>query len=327
MKKGFKVLLLTIGFGFILSSPLFAENATVTYVRGKVEVQRTDGNWYPLDVGDVVTESETISTGFYSDLKLEYNSSIIALGALTRVTLENLSSSSDKDSVSLYLNTGAVRSKVNHTKEKRVSYVVKSPVAVASVRGTDFTITANGMVTCNEGAVVVFPNIDISKGNAKKDKNEKVEEEEESEEETSSEAEETSSESSVTTSAVAIEDTAESSTSSDEITESNAGDYGPATSTTPAKAIANDAPAGAIVVAKSQTVSITSIGTTETPIANASKKSQQAKAVVTTAASQEAEIVGSSTVTAQSSAKEVTAAVEAVVIKTGKITAEIVLQD
>jgi len=285
-----------------LCSPVFAENATVTYVRGKVEVQRQDGNWYPLSIGDVVEQSETISTGFYSDVKLEYNSSVIALGALTRVTLENLNSSSDKEDVSLYLNMGAVRSKVNHTKERRVSYVVKSPVAVASVRGTDFTITATGAVTCHEGAVVVFPNTErFEVTSASKSKKEQKSEDE-TEEEDVDEEEETPS-------------------------ETLPGDYESATATTAAKEIANDAPAGAIVVGKDQTVSITSVGTTETPIVNASKKTQQAKTVVTSAADQEVEVVGSAATTNQASAKEVTSAVENVQIKPGSITAEIELID
>lgn len=318
MRKELKKLFVIIGLSLLVCSSVFAEgsSAKVTFVRGKVEVQRQDGNWYPLEIGDVVNEAETISTGFYSDLKLEYNSSIIALGALTRVTLENLSSSTEKDNVSLYLNTGAVRSKVNHTKERRVSYVVKTPVAVASVRGTDFTVTAKGEITCNEGAVVVFPNVEkhntAVKNNAKEDS-----------EEESSEDEEESSE--PITEAVAIAESVETTDASSEV--ETTGDYGSATPTTAAREIANDAPAGAIVVGKAQTVSITVVGTTETPIATATKKSQQAKTVVATAATQEAEVVGSVTVADAATTKEIKTAVETLVSKPAKINVEIVLQD
>lgn len=289
MKKG-----LILFFCLVLTSfcfPLFADSALVTYVRGKVEVQRQDGNWYPLSVGDTVEQSETISTGFYSDAKLEYNSSIMVLGALTRMTLEKLATSNDKEDVSLYLNVGAVRSKVNHTKEKRVAYVVKTSVAVASVRGTDFTITANGAITCHEGAVVVYPNVErfdipVSSQEA---------EESEQEEETSE------------------EDTTES------------GDYGPATPTTPAKEISEDAPAGAIVVGKDQTVSVTPDGT-ETPLVNATKKTQQAKTVVSTAASQEVEVVGSSAVTDNVNADSVSETVDTIILKNGSLILDVDLQ-
>lgn len=325
MKKIFKNIVICIAL--LLCAPLFAETATVTFIHGKAEVQKKDGNWYPLNVGDTIEEMEVISTGFYSDIKLEYKSSIVALGALTRVTLENMSSSEERDNVSLYLNTGAVRSKVNHTKERRVSYVVKTPVAVASVRGTDFTITASGSVTCNEGAVVVFPNIEI-KNTAKKSTSEQTEEETEEE----SELEDLDDDTPVITEAVAndnneVTEVAMEKEVETETAKTDSGDYGPASSITPAKAIADNAPAGAIVVGKSQTVSISGMGTTETPIASASKKSQQAKTVVTTAASQEAEIVGTTSAATQSAAKEVISASENIVVKTGKITAEVVLQD
>ena len=80
----------------------------------------------------------------------------MAVPALTRVTLESLSTSDSKDTVSLYVNTGAVRSKVTHTENKKIDYTARTAVAVASVRGTDFTITARGKVSCREGAVAVY---------------------------------------------------------------------------------------------------------------------------------------------------------------------------
>jgi len=323
MKKFLLICLLLVGFTYA-----FADSATVTYIHGKADVLRTDGNWYELSVGDTIEESETVSTGFYSDMKLEYNSSIISLGALTRVKLETLSTSTDKDNVSLYLNVGAVRSKVTHTKERRVSYVVKSPVAVASVRGTDFTFTASGAITCNEGAVVVYPNterFDIStKGTELEDAEDESEEDSESDEEADSTPE----------ASVAAEnpetvnsETAEADDVSTETPESDAGDYGPATSTTPAKEIADNAPAGAIVVGKNQTVTVTTTGNTETPIANATKKSKQAKTVVTTAATQEAEVAGSTTTTETTVVKETATTTDIISSTPGSITAEIILQD
>ena len=101
---------------------IFAMNASpaeVTYIRGKVEVCRNDV-WVPLKIGDKIYEKETISTGFQSEAKLCYNDSIMALGALTRITLDTLSEKQDKDNVALYLNTGAVRSKVTHTENKKI---------------------------------------------------------------------------------------------------------------------------------------------------------------------------------------------------------------
>lgn len=255
-------------FLFIFGYSLFSEQATVTFIRGKVELLRSDGNWYKLNVGDKIQSNETITTGFASEAKVEYNDSIMVLGAVTRCTLESLSTSSEKDNVSVFLNTGAVRSKVNHTSNKRVSYTVKTPVAVASVRGTDFTLTANGSVTCNEGAVVVYPNIyRVSKVNVNSDSEDQTEEESNT------------------------DDTSDENINNDVQIDL---DYESAISTTPANEISETAPVGAIVVGQNQTVTITTQGTTETPIVNATKKTTQAKNIVTTAADNEIEVVGGS---------------------------------
>ncbi len=205
---------------FFITGQIFAENARVTYIKGKVEVSKDNrDSWIPLKVGDQLSESDVISTGFQSEVKIEFSGSIMTLGAVTRITLEKLAESTTKDDVSLYLKAGAVRSKVTHPDEKRVSYTVKTPIAVASVRGTDFMVTADGHVTCNEGAVAVYANTD----NLKRSKNV-----EKSDEEATSEEMEEGTESSV----------------SEEF------DNGPANSTTPAEEIYAEAPAGAVVVAK-----------------------------------------------------------------------------
>ncbi len=247
---------------FFITGQIFAENARVTYIKGKVEVSKDNrDSWIPLKVGDQLSESDVISTGFQSEVKIEFSGSIMTLGAVTRITLEKLAESTSKDDVSLYLKTGVVRSKVTHPAEKRVSYTIKTPIAVASVRGTDFMVTADGHVTCNEGAVAVYANTD----NLKRSKNvEKSDEEEASEE---------------------MEEGTESSVSEEF-------DNGPANSTTPAEEIYAEAPAGAVVVAKNQTVSIKSNGNPETPMVNILKRNEKVRNTVTTAAAQEAVSVG-----------------------------------
>lgn len=253
MKKNFVKVLISTVFTFFICSSLFAENARVTYVKGKAEVLR-ENSWVQLSAGDTLNKADVISTGFQSEVKIEYGGSIMALGALTRITLENLSTSEKKDNVSVYLNTGAVRSKVTHTQEKRVAYNVKTPVAVASVRGTDFTMRASGTVTCHEGAVVVYPSFNrIAKNANIKDFNK-------------------------------AEETEETEGSSDE----EIGDNGPATPTTPADEISDGVPAGAFVVGQDQTVSINPFGNTDTPMQHADKELESVKTqVAVTAASME----------------------------------------
>ena len=158
MKKTLVKLVLAFFISTVISLPLFSADAKVTYVKGKVEVSHNGSDWVPLKTGDSIAQSDTINTGFQSEARININGSIMAVPALTRVTIETLKSSGTKDTVSLYVNTGAVRSKVTHTDNKKIDYTARTAVAVASVRGTDYTVTAGGLVTCDEGAVVVTAN-------------------------------------------------------------------------------------------------------------------------------------------------------------------------
>lgn len=146
--------LLLAAFFVALSTSVFAEEAVVTFVSGKVEVQR-NGKWVALQKGDSVKKSETISTGFQSEVKLKVMDSVMYLGPVTRVTLEELSSNGKQDNVNVYLKTGTARSQVNHTDNKRVNYQVHTAVAVASCRGTDWTMDDSNNVFCLDGTVAV----------------------------------------------------------------------------------------------------------------------------------------------------------------------------
>ena len=77
------------------------------------------------------------------------------MGPMTRVTLEKLSSTPVKDTVSVYLKTGALRSTVSHA-AKKTQQTTRSATAVASVRGTDYVMTAEGRVIVNTGAVATM---------------------------------------------------------------------------------------------------------------------------------------------------------------------------
>ncbi|MCQ2574193.1 MAG: FecR domain-containing protein [Treponema sp.] len=158
MKENLKKLFITGIISIFFSTFAFADSAEVISVKGKVEVNRGD-SWYTLNPGDIVDESEMISTGFQSEAKIKYKDSVMQLGALSRVTLSKLATSASKDVVDIYLNTGAVRSKVNHSSDKKVSYTVRNQIATASVRGTDFISYDDGSVICLSGAVVLTPTV------------------------------------------------------------------------------------------------------------------------------------------------------------------------
>lgn len=145
-------------FGLIVCfiAPVFSATATVTYSKGKVEIDRGNG-WVPLNVGDEVNESDILSTGFKSEARLNYNGSIISLAALTRIEFSELKTIGKKDIVDFNVSMGAVRSKVSRVDRDPPDYRARTSVAVASVRGTDFIAFANGKVVCYSGKVAVMP--------------------------------------------------------------------------------------------------------------------------------------------------------------------------
>jgi len=160
MKRFVSKMIIVIALSVLAASSVFAASAKVTYVKGKVEVSR-DNAWVTLKVGDEVKEAETISTGFQSEARLNYNGSVMAVPALSRITLETLQSSGSKETVSLKVDTGAVRSRVTHTEGKRIEYSARTSVAVASVRGTDFAVFANGKAKVFSGAIAYYKAADF----------------------------------------------------------------------------------------------------------------------------------------------------------------------
>lgn len=141
---------------FAVSFAAFADSATVVSATGKVEVNR-DNVWIPVEKDAEIQSGELVSTGFKSEVILKYKGAMMKLGPLTRITIERMASTEKKDDVSVYLKTGVIKSTVSHTENKRVSYTVRNPVAVASVRGTDFDFYGSSAIVCNEGGIVVAP--------------------------------------------------------------------------------------------------------------------------------------------------------------------------
>jgi len=343
MKKLNIKLLAAALFSFLVCSPFFGAEAKVTYTKGKVEVNR-NGAWVTLKVGDAVKQSETINTGFQSEARLNLNGSVLAVPALTRVTLETLSTSDKKDKVSLYVDTGAVRSKVTHTANRKIDYTARTAVAVASVRGTDFTISAKGNVSCREGAVAVYSAKRYAQEMAEQEAAEEEQEEEGEGEEGSEDAAEEGSgneeapaeegqsedsqseegqgdssapEGSEAPEAPADNQTeapaenaspAESSAPADNNTETssntNTNTQTPADSTTPATNISSNAPTGTVVVGAGQSTSFTTNGNPEKPKTDASQKSTKIQTQVSTMSEKTTETTESSPVTTPTTTNE-----------------------
>ena len=239
-------------------SSVFAASAKVTYVKGKVEVSRGNA-WVSLKVGDVVNEAETISTGFQSEARLNYNGSVMAVPALSRITLEALQSSGSKETVSIKVDTGAVRSKVAHAEGKKIEYTARTPVGVASVRGTDFAVFANGKAQVYSGAIAYYKASDFVMPELAGGDDDSEEEETEEGGDAAGAAD---------TPAVA--------------------DQGPATATTAADDIVDNAPKGAMVVGAGQSSTIDESGQASKPVVEAKKRATKVKTAVASASAKDA---------------------------------------
>lgn len=122
----------------MLVIPVFAQEAKVERVSGKVEYLAPGGAWTSVGVGDVIPLGATISTGFRSTAVLLVGGSEISVLALTRMSIDELVETSDSVTTSLNLRTGKVRASVRSTEGKSTDFTLRSPVSTAAVRGTEF---------------------------------------------------------------------------------------------------------------------------------------------------------------------------------------------
>lgn len=156
MKKSLLFFALTCVFAALPIVSAHSLEAEILSVTGKVEVQKGE-TWQALSVGDKISSGAVVSTGFKSEVTVKVNDSVFTLGALTRMTVEKMVSTSNSDNTQIYLDSGSVTAKVNHPEDRRVGFKVSSPVATASVRGTDFYASASGEVRTTDGLVSKGP--------------------------------------------------------------------------------------------------------------------------------------------------------------------------
>lgn len=168
MRRILTILLLTT-----LALAAHATQATVVSISGTVEIREPGGSWTPAVVGQVVSANSWISTGFGSRARLSSGGMELNLQPLTRVSISSLAPDSNATGASaartsVSLQTGRVRaSRPPTTRANRrssIDFRVSTPVATAAVRGTDFVISFNKLVTyeglvsfSQEGVTVISP--------------------------------------------------------------------------------------------------------------------------------------------------------------------------
>ena len=291
MKKLFANILIFSALSF-LALPIFAEDAKVVAVVGKAEVQK-GSDWVALSIGDSVPKGSVISTGFKSELLLKVNASNIKLGPLTRMTVEQLIQNESENKTSLFIDSGKVNVEVNKTGNKREDFKVSSPVATASVRGTSFTLKADGTLTTHSGLVTKGKPLSTRAAVDEESKEESADSEEEVAEETET----------ATTEAIA----SEASESADSATETKA----------PANAFSATFAEGIPVFAGQESTTNSLTGQQVSPQIAAATKSSATSGSTSTLASRE------SVSTSSTSATSVTEATSAGPVKKGRLSVTI----
>ena len=105
---------------------------------GKVEIVQSDGKARPLNLKDIISKGDIIKTGTRSQITFQIgNSTLVKIESGSRVKINSLQKSGYTE---IDLKNGQILSKLKKIK-KGTGYYIKTPIAVAAVRGTEFSVT------------------------------------------------------------------------------------------------------------------------------------------------------------------------------------------
>jgi hypothetical protein len=137
-------------------------SATVFGLKGSADYSDGGGTWMPLKVGKVLRAGAIIRTAPDSqvDLNLKRNGPVVRVTQNTTLGLDKLLFENTGADVvietALDLKAGRILGRVNKTAAAS-KYEVKTPHSVTGIRGTEYDISADGLVIVKNGsAVVVF---------------------------------------------------------------------------------------------------------------------------------------------------------------------------
>lgn len=150
MKRIIFVLFLTASL--VLNA--FCLDGIILELSGEVELKPAGASAFVrASVGDIVASNTIVSTGFRSTAIISVGSSLITVRPITRLSLAELRSTGNTENVNLNLDTGRIRVNVDPPAGSRTNFMVQSPNATASVRGTTFEFdTVN--LSVEEGRVI-----------------------------------------------------------------------------------------------------------------------------------------------------------------------------
>lgn len=149
-----------------LSGPVQAAKtkgaAAVSSLQGKVEISTDGKKWGDVSKNDVLDPGMILRTGAGGKIKLVLDDgTAVVIGEMSQVRISKLDvdyASSDR-TTEFDLESGAARASVSKLSSKTSQFEIRTPSAVAGVRGTDFAVEldddATTHVTVFEGRVEV----------------------------------------------------------------------------------------------------------------------------------------------------------------------------
>ncbi len=117
------------------------EHATVAFMIGDVKINSVD-----VQIGDPIKQNDDIVTGENSFCDIRIGGSIIRIKAQTSVKISTLVKSGSIENTEIGLNSGKLLCKPKKLL-KDENFTVKTPTAVAGVRGTQFAVEADKLKT------------------------------------------------------------------------------------------------------------------------------------------------------------------------------------
>ncbi|MBI5388682.1 MAG: FecR domain-containing protein [Verrucomicrobia bacterium] len=144
----------------LTAAPLHQGFAKVRYVVGQAEYAKPGGQKQKLEKGMALQPGDTIysGAGAHVDIALGNNNGSIEVAPDSELKLDTLtweySGLEVVHNTQLSLSKGVVYGQVNKMNAAS-KYEVKTPKAVAGIRGTRYRIAANGDVTVSEGTVII----------------------------------------------------------------------------------------------------------------------------------------------------------------------------
>jgi hypothetical protein len=162
MRKIFLVvLLLTVAVCIVFAQGVSSPGGVgvIRELTGDVQLKFAGSNdFVAARAGNEVAQNTIISTGFKSTAIVVVGGTVITVKPLTRLSLAEIQSTSELETLNVSLQTGRVRVDVNPPAGMRASTTLQSPSATASVRGTSFEFDTINL-TVNEGTVAFSGNI------------------------------------------------------------------------------------------------------------------------------------------------------------------------